>query len=290
MQKRTPLLVLAAIALAGMATAQATQAGRPPARRANGLTDKQPDLPAGLFTAESTVARTKMRHEWADVPVGRVKLHLWIEYPDGDAKAPVVLVLHPAVGLTDWVRAEADQLALQGFIAVAPDLYSGLGPNGGNYGSFKFPDDAIKAGARLSDKEAMRRAKAALDYALHLPRANGKSASVGYDTGGTHNFRFAAEAPQLNAAVVFYGMPPDQAAMARIKAPILAFYGEVDPPFTSTVEPTTAAMKRLGKSYEAHIEPGASHGFMMYQVEGENGAAIVDAWPRMIAFLSEHTK
>src|SRR5208282_5664121 len=272
------------------ASAQATQTGRPSARRANGLTDKQPDLPAGLFTAESTVARTKMRHEWADVPVGRVKLHLWIEYPNGDTKARVVLVLHPAVGLTNWVRAEADQLAVQGFIAVAPDLYSGMGPNGGNYGSFKFPDDAIKAGARLSDKEAMRRSKAALDYALHLPRANGKSASVGYDTGGAYSFRFAAEAPQLNAVVVFYGMPPDKAAMAKIKAPILAFYGEVDPESTSTVEPTRAAMTQLGKSYEAHIEPGASHGFMMYQVEGENGAAIVDAWPRMIAFLSERTK
>jgi carboxymethylenebutenolidase len=283
-------LVLAAIALAGTATAQAAQNGRAAARRANSLTDKQPDLPAGLFTAESTVARTKMRHEWADVPVGRIKLHLWIEYPDGDAKAPVVVVLHPAVGLTAWVRAEADQLAVQGFIAVAPDLYSGMGPNGGNYDSFKFPDDAIKAGARLSDKEALRRAKAALDYALRLPRANGKSASVGYDTGGAYSFRLAAEAPQLNAAVVFYGMPPEQTAMAKIKAPVLAFYGEVDPEFTSTVEPTTAAMKRLGKSFEAHIEPGASHGFMMYQVEGENGAAIVDAWPRTIAFLSEHTK
>jgi carboxymethylenebutenolidase len=276
--------------LAGTAGAQAPQTGRPPARRGNGLTDKQPDLPAGLFTAESTVARTKMRHEWADVPVGRVKLHLWIEYPDGDAKAPVVVVLHPAVGLTDWVRAEADQLAVQGFIAVAADLYSGMGPNGGNYGSFKFPDDAIKAAARLSDKEAMRLSKAALDYALHLPRANGKSASVGYDTGGAYSFRFAAEAPALNAAVVFYGMPPDKTTLAKIKAPVLAFYGEVDPDFTSTVEPTTAEMKRLGKSYEAHIEPGASHGFLMYQVEGENGAAIVDAWPRMIAFLSEHTK
>jgi carboxymethylenebutenolidase len=72
--------------------------------------------------AESTVARTKIRHKWADIPLGRAKLHLWIEYPDGDAKAPLGLVLHPAVGLTDWVRAEADQLAVQGFIAV-PDLY-----------------------------------------------------------------------------------------------------------------------------------------------------------------------
>jgi len=90
--------------------------------------------------------------------------------------------------------------------------------------------------------------------------------------------------------VVFYGLPPDAAAMSKIEASVLAFYGEVDPEVTSTVEPTAAAMKRLGKSYEAHVEPGASHAFMMYQVEGENGAAIVDAWPRAIAFLNDHTK
>lgn len=290
MQKRILLLVIAAVAQAGTGAAQTTQTGSPPARRANGLADKQPDLPAGLFTAESTVARTKMRHEWADVPVGHVKMHVWIECPDGEGKAPVVLVMHPAVGLTDWVRAEADQLAVQGFIAVAPDLYSGLGPRAGNYDSFPFPDDAIKAGARLSSKEAVRRYKAAREYALHLPRANGKSASVGFDTGGAYSFRLAAEAPELNAAVVFYGTPPDEATMAKIKAPVLAFYAKDDPAITKTVEPTTAAMKRLGKSYEARIEPRATHAFMMYQVEGENGAAILDAWPRTIAFLNEHTR
>jgi carboxymethylenebutenolidase len=299
MQKSIFLALIAAVTWAGTATSQTTaqtttqkgaRSGRPPARRGNGLADKQPDLPAGLFTAESTMARTKIRHEWADVPVGHVKMHVWIEYPDGDGKAPVVVVMPHAAGLTDWARGIADQLAVQGFIAVEPDIVSGLGPNGGNYDSFKFPDDVIKAAARLSSKEAMRRYKAAREYAMHLPRCNGKSASVGFDTGGAYSFQFAAEVPELNAAVVFYGLPPDAAAMAKIKAPVLAFYGEVDPEVTSTVEPTTSAMNHLDKSYEAHVEPGASHAFMMYQVEGENGAAILDAWPRTIAFLNDHTK
>jgi len=81
----------------------------------------------------------------------------------------------------------------------------------------------------------MRRSKAALDYALHLSRANGKSASVGYDTGGTFSFRFAAEAPQLNAAVVFYGMPPEQAAMAKSRLQFWRFMRS-GPEFASTVE------------------------------------------------------
>jgi carboxymethylenebutenolidase len=202
----------------------------------------------------------------------------------------VVLVIHHEAGLDDWTRAVADQLAVQGFIAVAADTFSGLGPKGGNYDSFHFSDEAARAGARLKPDEALRRYKAAREYAMKLPRANGKSASIGFSTGGDLSFRLAAEVPDLNAAVVFYGMPPDASTMDKIQAPVLAFYAEEDAPVTSTAEPTAAAMKRLGKSFESHIEPHATHAFMLYQVEGENGAAILDAWPRTIAFLNEHTR
>jgi len=115
------------------------------------------------------MARTKIRHEWAYVPVGHVKMHVWIEYPDGDGKAPVVwscrtweaLRIGLAVSRTNWqCRAHRSGARYR----------SGLGPNRGNYDSFKFPDDVIKAAARLSGTEAMRRYKAAREYAMHLPR------------------------------------------------------------------------------------------------------------------------
>src|SRR4051812_32798256 len=80
---------------------------------------KLPELPAGLFTAKSTLNHSTLRKQWVDIPVGDVKLHLWLEYPDGGAKAPFVLVMQQAPGLDEWQRAIADQLALQGFIAVA---------------------------------------------------------------------------------------------------------------------------------------------------------------------------
>jgi carboxymethylenebutenolidase len=251
---------------------------------------KAPELPANLFAAASTVARTTLKHEWVDIPMGRGKLHTWVEYPAGEAKAPVVLVMHYDAGLDDLQQALVDQLATDGFIAVAPDLLSGLGPNGGNYEAFKYPDQALRAVAKIDPAESLRRYKAAYDYAKNLPRSSGKVASLGCGVGGTNSFRFATEVPDLSAAVVIYGMPPSEAAMAKIQAPVLGLYGADDASVIATVEPTIAAMKKLKKSYEQHMYPGATHFFMTYVVEGRNGEAVAQGWPAAIAFLREHTK
>lgn len=266
------------------------QRGRGGARRAGGLANKVPDLPAGAFTASSTVTRTKLRHEWVDIPLDGVRLHTWVEYPDGSNKAPIVIVMQHEAGLDDWMRALADQLALEGFIAITPDILSGLGPRGGNYDAFQFPDDAIRAMGRLNASEVMRRYRAAWEYGMKLPRADGKSAALGVGKGGADAFQFAAEVPDLNVAVVFYGAAPGEAAMARIQAFVIGLYGEQDFVVTPTVEATAAAMKRLGKTYEPHIYPKATQEFMRSQAEGQNGAATAAAWPVAIAFLRQHLK
>lgn len=260
-------------------------------RGGGGLANKAPNLVASIWTAPSTVARTTLRHEWVDIPLGDGKLRTWIEYPEGAGPAPVVIVMQHGPGLDDWVRAVADQLASEGFIAVAPDLFSGFGPNGGNYDSFKSPDEAMRVGfSKLTPDEAMRRYLAAYAYAVKLPRASGKIGSIGFCIGGDYSFRFAAEAPTVHAAVVFYGSGPDEAVMAKIQAPVIGFYGEDDARITNTVEATTAAMKKLGKRFEPHVYPGATHAFLLYQVEGRNQPATQDAWPRATAFLKEHLR
>jgi carboxymethylenebutenolidase len=276
--------------LSGMVLAVALAQSPPPAGRAGGLAGKNPALPANLFTASSTVAHTSLRHEWVDIPMGSGKLHTWIEYPAGEAKAPIVLLMHYDAGLDDLQRALADQLATDGFIAVAPDLLSGLGPKGGNFDAFPYPDEALRAVARITPGEVMRRFKIAFDYGLKLPRSNGKGASLGCGAGGTSSFRFATEAPNLSAAVVFYGVPPRPAEIAKVHAPVLGLYGGDDPAVVATVEPTAALMKRRGKSYQYHIYPGATHFFMTYQVEGRNGEAVAEAWPAAMAFLRQATK
>src|SRR5262249_58423456 len=173
--------------------------------RGGGLANKLRELRAGRFTASSTVAHTPLQHEWVDIPVGSARLHAWIEYPAGTGKAQIVVVMSHEAGLDDWMRAIADQLASHGFIAIAPDILSGRAPNGGNMDAFKFSADVIQAIAKIPEEEVIRRYKAARDYALKLPRANGKSASLGIGMRGADSFRFAAEVPDLDAAVVFYG-------------------------------------------------------------------------------------
>jgi carboxymethylenebutenolidase len=266
-------------------------AQQPPASGPRGYpVGKLPDLPAGTFSAASTLLHSTLRKEFVDLPVGEVNLHTWVEYPTGAGKAPVVIVMQHGPGMDDWQRALADQLAMQGFIAVAADLYSGLGPNGGNWDSFEGIDAALRAAGKLMPEEAIRRYKAAYEYGIKLPRASGKVATVGFCAGGNYSFRFAGEVPEIDAAVVFYGTQPDANIMSKIKAPILGFYGEDDARVTSTVESTVAAMKQQGKSYEPHIYPHATHGFLEFQDLAGNPAATSDSWARTIAFLNQHLK
>jgi len=255
-----------------------------------GLGDKPRNLPASYYTATATLARSPLKKEWVDIPMGDGKLHTWVEYPEGNGKAGVVIVMQHGVGLDDWMRSVADQLAADGFIAVAPDAWSGTGPNGGNRDSFQFDDEAMRAAARITPDETQRRYKAARDWALELPRANGKTGSIGFCAGGGNSFRFAAEVPELNAAVVFYGAPPAEDLAKKINAPVLGFYGENDARVTAAVAPTTEMMKRLGKSYEPHIYPKVTHSFVYFQDLSVNRDAVADAWPRTIAFYNKNLK
>jgi carboxymethylenebutenolidase len=123
---------------------------------------------------------------------------------------------------------------------------------------------------------------------MKLPRANGKSASIGFCMGGGTSWVFATEVSDLNAAVVYYGTAPNTEALAKIKAPVIGFYGEDDARITATIEPTAAEMKRLGKSFESHVYPHATHGFLEFQDLGGNPMATSDSWTRTIAFLKRY--
>jgi len=255
-----------------------------------GLGDKLPNLPASYHTATATLARSKLKKEYVDITLGDLKLRTWVEYPTGNGKTGVVIVMQHGVGLDDWMRSVADQIAADGFIAVAPDAWSGTGPNGGNRDSFQFDDDAMRAAARITADETQRRYKAARDWALKLPRANGKSGSIGFCAGGGNSFRFAGEVPELNAAVVFYGTPPSEELVKKINAPVLGFYGENDARVTATVEPTVELMKRLAKPYEPHIYPKVTHSFVYFQDLSVNRDAVADAWPRVAAFYNKNLR
>ena len=174
-----------------------------------------------------------------------------------------------------------------GFIAVAPDLLSGMGPNGG--GTDELGDKATQVIRNLTPQDAMARLDAVRAYAIKLPAANGKSASIGFCWGGSTSFNYAVAQPGLNAAVVYYGTSPsDPAAYTNIKAPVLGLYGGNDNRVTSTVPTAEAEMKKLGKTYEPHVFEGAGHGFLRQQAQPDgNMKATEQAWPLTIAFLQE---
>ena len=240
--------------------------------------------------AGKTANTTPRRNEWIDVPMPgtNVKIHTWVVYPDGTQPAGTVLVLHGASGISDWIRSVADQLAKEGFIALAIDLSSGLGPNGGNFDSFRYTDDLMRATQKLPRDDVMGRIKAVRDFAAKMPRSNGRTGSIGFCGGGTNSFTLATDVAAHNASVVYYGGPPPAASLANAVAPVLGFYGEDDARIFTTVEPTRAAMKKLGKAYEAHTYPHATHSFLWMQDLGNNFQATADAWPRTIAFFRQH--
>lgn len=217
---------------------------------------------------------------------------MWAVYPERADKAPVVIVIHEIFGLTDWIRGVADQLAADGFIALAPDLLSGKGPSGGGTEAFANRDDVTRSVSGLDRSEVMARLDAVRTYGLKLPAASGTVAAVGFCWGGSTSFAYATAQPSLNGAVVYYGTAPDDAAvLAKITAPVLGLYGGTDARVGATVEPTTNHMRKLAKAYEPHTFDGAGHGFLRAQdgQEGANRRATEQAWPLTIRFLRRTT-
>lgn len=250
-------------------------------------------VPPGEEDAKAALDRSPRHGEWDDIPVpsGRA-VHAWVVYPERKDKAPVVVVIHEIFGLSDWVRAVADQLAADGFIAIAPDLLTGKGPNGGGTDAFPSRDDVVKAIRDLSPEGVTADLNAVRAYGIALPAASGKSASIGFCWGGSTSFLYATAQPGLDAAVVYYGTAPDPEALAAIHAPVVGFYGGDDARVSSTVEPTKAEMAKLGKSYDPHVFDGAGHGFLRAQSgrDGANMKATGQAWPLTVAFLRRHTE
>jgi len=249
-------------------------------------------LPPDAEQAKGALAASPRHGEWVDVPFeGSVKLLTWVVYPERKDKAPVVLVIHEIFGLTDWARGVADQLAKEGYLAVAPDLLSGLGPGGG--GTEALKDDVGKAIRTLTPEMVAARLNAVRDWALKLPAASTKSASVGFCWGGSQSFAYAAAQPKLDAAVVYYGTAPaDPAALARIAAPVLGLYGGDDARVDATIPATETEMKKLGKPYTPMVFERAGHGFLRQQTgrDGSNMKASEKAWPATLAFLRANLK
>lgn len=251
----------------------------------------QSSIPAGAADAEARLAASPRHGEWAMVSVdgGTDSVRAWVVYPERRGRAPVVIVVHEIFGLTNWVRGVADQLAADGFIAIAPDFLTGrnvpMGPNGE-----PVRDSATASIRGVDPGQVQRRIDAVARYGMALPAAAQRYGIVGYCWGGSVSFSHAVHSPTLGAAVVYYGTSPASERLGSVRAPVLGLYGENDARVNATVPPADSAMRALGKSFQHETYPGAGHGFLRQQ-DGQNGAnlaAAQAAWPRTIAFFRQH--
>lgn len=276
---RTSSLLLALLLSAAPAFAQSTRPVGPP----------------GEARAKEALNTSPRHGEWAELTVaeGQPKMKCWVVYPEVKDKAPVVIVIQEIFGLSDWLRATADQLAADGFIAIAPDLLSGRGPNGGGTDSFAGRDAVTKATRDLTPEATNAMLDAAVAYGKTLPASNGKTATVGFCWGGTASFAYAAHSKDVSAAVVAYGSgPKDPDTYTKINAPVLGLYGGDDARVTSTVPQSEMAMAKAQKPYTPRIYEAAGHGFFR-QPDGKAGAnrkAVDAAWLEMVKFIVANAK
>jgi carboxymethylenebutenolidase len=218
----------------------------------------------GVASAQDNRLETSPRHlEWVKVVNGDRQVRCFLAFPEVPDKAQAVIVIHEIFGLTDWVRGVADQLAEAGYIAIAPDLLSGMGPGGGGSESLGGGDGVRGAIFNLPPDQITADLGAVAKYVAELPAADGTVSVCGFCWGGTQTFRYATNNRDLKAAFVFYGSAPEDAdAIARIACPVYGFYGENDARINATIPKTKEMMQAAGKSYAPVIYDGAGHGFM----------------------------
>jgi carboxymethylenebutenolidase len=222
--------------------------------------------------AKQNLDKSTRHGEWVQIKHDNRTVQSFVVYPETKQKTPVIIVIHEIFGMTDWVRSVADQLAAKGYIAIAPDLLSGMGPKGGGSSEFSGTQDAMKAIGSLNPDQITADLNAVADYAKKIPAGNGKIAVVGFCWGGGQSFRFATNRKDLSAAFVFYGPPPKD--VSTITAPVYGFYGGEDARIDATIPDTQEAMKKAGKKYDPVTYEGAGHGFMRAGEDPANEAAI----------------
>ncbi len=210
--------------------------------------------------AKTRLEASPRHREYVPLKAGSRTVQAFVVYPEIKTKAPVVILIHEIFGLSDWAKEMADELAAQGFIVVAPDMLSGMGPNGGGTSEFPSQDAITKAVSGLDPDVVTAVLDAAAEYSKQIPAANGKLAVVGFCWGGGKSFAFATHRKDLSAAFVFYGSGP--ADVSTIAAPVYGFYAGNDSRIGATIPATVDAMKAAGKKYEPITYDGAGHGFM----------------------------
>jgi carboxymethylenebutenolidase len=246
----------------------------------------------GQDPVKARLEKSPRHHEWVKVKNGKRTVTCFVVYPEVKDKAPAVLVIHENKGLQMFEKGVADQLAEAGYIAIAPDLLSGMGPKGGDTDAFKSTGDATKAIYALKERQGqvLGDLDAVAEYVKKLPACNGKLAVCGFCWGGGQTWNFANHCKDLKAAFVFYGTGPQgEAGVKNLPCPVYGFYGGNDNRVNATVPKSAAAMKEADKKFQPVTYDGAGHGFMrageLPDASEANQRARSQAWERWKTLL-----
>lgn len=204
--------------------------------------------------------------------------------PKGDEKYPGVIVIHENRGLNSHISEVARRMALEGFLALAPNA---LSPFGGT------PDDPDKARdliGELDPEDTVSNFVAAAKYLKTHPQSTGKVGVTGFCWGGGMTNQVAVNSPDVQAAVPFYGRQPDAEDVPKIKASLLLHYAGEDERINAGIPGFEEALKKAGVEYEIYMYEGAQHAFFNDTSTRYNEEASKLAWKRTIDFFNEKLK
>jgi carboxymethylenebutenolidase len=218
-------------------------------------------------------------------PGGTGDIKAYMAHPKGAAKLPAVIVIHENRGLNPHIEDVTRRVALEGFLVLAPDL---LSPMGGTPANEDTARDMI---GKLDATQTVQNLISAVTFLEKHAHGNGKVGAMGFCWGGGMVGELAVNAPDLDAAVVYYGRQPKAAEVEKIKAPLLLQYAGLDTRINEGIPAFEEALKKANKKYTVYIYEGANHAFNNDTSEARyNKQAAEQAWSRTITFLKEHLK
>jgi carboxymethylenebutenolidase len=212
-------------------------------------------------------------------------IQAYMARPKGASMLPAVIVIHENRGLNPHIEDVARRVALEGFLAMAPDLLSPLG------GTPADEDAARDMIGKLDGGQTVRNLVSAVTFLEKHAHGNGRAGVVGFCWGGARVGDLAVNSSDLDAGVVYYGRQPKADEVEKIRAPLLLHYAGLDAGVNAGIPAFEAALKKANKQYVLHMYEGADHAFNNDTSEARyNKQAAELAWSRTIAFLMEHLK
>jgi len=222
------------------------------------------------------------RIKYAGNPVDVVA---YLARPKGDEKLPGVVIIHEITALSPHIEDVTRRIALEGFLAIAPDALSSVG------GTPEDPEKARSLMQKLDSQAATQNYVAAVRYLKTHPASTGKIGVVGFCWGGAMANQVAVNSPDVLAAVPYYGMQPATEDVPKIKASLLLHYAGIDERINKGIPAFEEALKKASINYKLYMYEGAKHAFNNDTwADRYNKEAADLSWPRTISFLKEKLK